>query len=60
MKDNNPTTRMFPRTMRDAFDDPVETAQWFYPPERGWNVWDAIIGGAGVILWIQLAYYLSS
>ena len=60
LNDLNPTTRRYPRTLEEAFPDSVERTEWFYPPERRWNVWDAVIGGAGVFLWIQLAYYLSS
>ena len=52
MKDNNPTTRMFPRTMRDAFEDPVETAQWFFPPEKNETVSNIVMGTAGLLLWV--------
>lgn len=58
--DLNPTTRRYPRTIEEAFPDTIERTQWWYPPERKWNVWDAVMMGIGVALWIQLAYYLSA
>lgn len=46
MTDNNPTTRMFPRTMEEAFPGNVEDlrrlerAIWFEPhQDRTWRDW---------------------
>ena len=60
LRDLNPTTRRFPRTLEEAFPSSLERTEWFYPPERKWNIWDVIVGGAGIVLWVNLAYYLSS
>lgn len=52
LKDLNPTTRYYPRRMDEAFQDPIERAQWLYPPERkrGWS--NAAVAVAGVVMWI--------
>lgn len=56
LKDLNPTTRCYPRTLNDAFKDDIENAQWFYPPEKNHGLWNAITAGTGLCLWVGLAY----
>lgn len=51
-----PTTRRFPRTINDAFQDSVENAQWWYPPERSAS--DMTLRWLSVALWICLGLYL--
>lgn len=60
MKDNNPTTRMYPRTMRDAFNDPMETSQWFYPPEKNQTVANIAMGMGALCLWVIAAFLLTA
>ena len=51
-----PTSRCFPRTLKDAFkDDPENTEWWFPPPKRG--VIDKIVLAIGIILWLGVGYY---
>jgi hypothetical protein len=52
-----PTSRVFPRTMEEAFPNDAERAEWFYPPERKRGYWNAIMFIAGAMMWIALAYY---
>lgn len=52
-----PTTRCFPRTMKDAFKDDPENAQWWFPPERHTNWTNAVMWITGVMLWVSLAYW---
>ena len=59
LDDLNPTTRCYPRTIEEAFPDSIERTQWWYPPERSWNAWDVIFTTLGIILWIEIAYYLA-
>lgn len=56
LEELNPTTRCYPRTMKDAFPDDVENAEWFYPPERDPNVTSLLVGGTGLCIWLALAY----
>lgn len=57
IEDRNPTTRMFPRTLKDAFKDDAENAQWWFPHERFVSFWDILLGGLGVLMWLMLAIY---
>jgi hypothetical protein len=54
-----PTTRVYPRSIEEAFPNSIERAQWFYPPEKttGWK--DVAVFVIGAVLWIGLAYFLS-
>lgn len=54
-----PTTRMFPRTIEEAFPNSMERAQWFYPPERVTTWKDVAVFVVGAVLWIGLAYYFA-
>lgn len=56
-KESNPTTRMYPRTMDEAFPNDVDRAQWLYPPEKHWTIAEILLAIVGVALWIGLAYY---
>lgn len=58
MKDNNPTTRMFPRTLDEAFPSSAERAEWFFPPEKNETTANIVMGTAGLLLWVCLAYLL--
>lgn len=54
-----PTTRMYPRTIEEAFPNSMERAQWFYPPERTTTWKDVAVFVVGAVLWIGLAYYFA-
>ena len=54
-----PTTRMFPRTIEEAFPNSMERAEWFYPPERTTTWKDVAFMWVGVVFWIVLAYYFA-
>lgn len=56
MDDNNPTTRCYPRTLREAFPKD-DVATWFYPPERRWEMRDVLLALIGVVLWVWIVYY---
>ncbi len=61
MEELNPTTRMFPRTLNDAFHHLGEGSQWFYPPEkRIVSFWDIVLGGAGILLWLFSAFLIAT
>ena len=56
-----PTTRMFPRTLDEAFPKTCERAEWFYPPEqKPLNVVELLMWSAGVSMWIGLAYFFAN
>ncbi|MBU3721208.1 MAG: hypothetical protein FGM22_10770 [Burkholderiaceae bacterium] len=55
----NPTSRTYPRTMAEAFPDRIEQAEWFYPPPKNTTLSNIIVGIAGVVMWIGLAYLLA-
>lgn len=52
LKDLHPTVRKYPRRLEDAFRDPVQHAQWFYPPERKRGLVNAAMAIAGIAMWI--------
>ena len=54
-----PTTRMFPRTIEEAFPNSLERAEWFFPPERTTTWKNVALMWVGVVLWIGLAYYFA-
>jgi hypothetical protein len=54
LKDLHPTVRRYPRRMEDAFRDPVQQAQWFYPPERKHGMVNAVTAIAGILMWIAV------
>jgi hypothetical protein len=60
MKDLNPTTRRYPRSMDEAFQRDVTRAQWFYPPEVPYTFGDVVLTSAGIALWVCLAYYFAN
>ena len=49
IEDLYPTTRRYPRTIEEAFPNTVERAEWFYPPDKSWGLWDYVLGGIGEI-----------
>lgn len=56
-----PTTRMYPRTLAEAFPNTVDRAEWFYPPEpRKITVTEMLMWSAGVSMWIGLAYFFAN
>jgi hypothetical protein len=58
MTDLNPTTRVFPRTLGQAFKDDPENIQWFFPPPKHrWGMLEAFMVYVGLVLWICLIYY---
>lgn len=58
LKDLNPTTRMYPRRLDEAFQDNVERAQWLYPPERNMAVRHIVMAVLGVAIWIGVGFLL--
>ena len=60
LQDKNPTTRRYPRTMLEAFPSNIETAQWWYPPERRIGFIEIALWTAGISMWIGLAYYFAN
>ena len=56
----HPTTRLYPRTLDEAFPNAASRAEWFYPPEKKqitvveWLLWTL-----GVSMWIGLAYFFA-
>lgn len=52
-----PTTRMYPRTLDEAFPNTRERAEWFHPPEKQkLTVAEMLMWSASVSMWIGLAY----
>lgn len=52
-----PTTRMYPRSIDEAFPNSMERAEWFYPPEpRKLTVVELLLWSAAISMWIGLAY----
>ena len=45
--------------MEEAFPKDPSNAEWFYPPEksRGWR--NAVMGMAGVMMWVVVCYLLA-
>lgn len=58
LKDLNPTTRMYPRRLDEAFQDNVQRAEWFYPPERNARARDIALGLLGIVMWIGIGFLL--
>lgn len=52
----NPTTRTFPRTLTEAFQD---SGDWFEPPENKLSTWDVCLIMISVCLWFAVVYYWS-
>ena len=58
IKDLNPTTRMYPRRLDEAFQDKVERAQWFYPPERNTALRSVLLSIVGIVMWIGVGFLM--
>lgn len=56
LRDLNPTTRCYPRTMTDAFKDDIENSKWFYPPEKNHSLMNVVTAGIGLCMWVGIAY----
>ena len=54
MEDINPTTRRFPRTLREAF--PKDPRTWVDEPLETIHVWDICVIAAAVMLWVFAVY----
>lgn len=50
----NPTTRCFPRTLREAF--PQDAREWIDVPSEDINVWDICVIAAAVMIWVFAVY----
>ena len=48
-----PTTRTFPRTLADAFQD--ERVEWWFPPKK--RPIEYVYIAVGIIIWIGIAVY---
>jgi len=55
MKDLNPTTRRFPRSLVDAY--PTHYPEWFEPPPKKQS--DGIVFYSGVCLWVLVIYLIA-
>ena len=60
LRDLNPTTRRFPRTLSEAFPNDLENAKWFFPHENEWSWSDRFLLTVGLLFWIGLGYYFAS
>jgi hypothetical protein len=54
MTDINPTTRRYPRTLREAF--PQDAREWLDEPPETIHVWDICVIAAAVMLWVFAVY----
>lgn len=58
MNDLNPTTRMYPRTLSEAFPQHAEYANWIeFPPERI-SKHDIVVSVLGIVMWIGFIYLM--
>lgn len=56
----HPTTRLYPRTLDEAFPNSVDRAEWFYPPEkRPMTVTEMLMTTWAISTIIGLAYYFA-
>ena len=56
----HPTTRLYPRTLDEAFPNSADRAQWFYPPEKPpMTVLELLMTTWAVSTIIGLAYYFA-
>jgi hypothetical protein len=60
MIDNNPTTRMYPRTLEEAFPNDSSRAEWFYPPEKNLSAHNIIMGIVALCFWVFIGFILST
>jgi len=54
-----PTTRMYPRTLQEAFPNAAENAEWWYPPKKQWTISEVLMLAIGICMWIGIAYYFA-
>ena len=56
----HPTTRLYPRTLDEAFPNAADRAEWFYPPEKQPpTVVELLLWTLGVSMWIGIAYFFA-
>lgn len=55
LEDLNPTTRRYPRTIKEAFPHDAENGQWFFPPEQRGR--DKVFFAVAVALWVFIGFY---
>jgi hypothetical protein len=47
---------MFPRTLTEAFDDPIERAKWWYPPEEKYGWVEIVMWWVTACVWVCLGF----
>jgi hypothetical protein len=57
LNDFNPTTRMYPRTMQDAFKQDCEYANAIESPPERISLHDIVVTTVGLCMWIGLIYF---
>jgi len=55
LKDLNPTTRCYPRSLVDAF--PTHYPEWLEPPPK--KRLDGVVFYSGVCLWVLVIYLIA-
>jgi hypothetical protein len=59
-EEKNPTTRMYPRTLDEAFPNDISRAEWFYPPEKNLNVHNIAMGLVALCFWVCIAFIFTA
>lgn len=57
LKDFNPTTRMYPRTLSDAFKQDCEYANSIEIPEKQYSTYGLVLSIIGLCIWFGLIYF---
>jgi len=60
MEDNNPTTRRYPRTLKEAFPQDAEFAEWFYEDPDTLPVGYYVIAALLICLFVLISYLMSN
>jgi hypothetical protein len=55
-----PTTRMYPRSLDEAFPNDPARFQWFYPPEKNLSPANIIMGISALALWVLILFLLTA
>lgn len=58
MNDLNPTTRMYPRTLAEAFPQHAEYANWIECPPEKISLHDIVVSIAAFLMWVGLVYLM--
>jgi hypothetical protein len=56
--EGTPTTRTYPRSLKEAFPHDQENLEWFIrPPKHEFTMLEVFMIYIGLIIWVGLAYY---